>query len=682
MSYSGDVTQIDPPQALAIVLVREFMKFKPIELLHGLRTNMIVRFDDNVDIVMSHKEIILCRYLYEIFEYIPSIPITSVYCISKYYTNGIYTAKTINKLLEVMLESIVVNILRPNMSRALLSVIYQQMQRIYNDIYNNVVFDWVEYASSINIRLFLELQFKPELLDAMREVKETKSVHAVMNTYKILDRIMHENTHNSIARGYVCGTFNPNQIKQMLASRGYVTEIDSKIFKYPIASSFVLGMSDLYELTIESRAGAKALFLSNTAVQDSEYFAREMQLVTMIVEHLVDGDCGSKDYVDWYVRPAGLTNKSDIPNLIGKWYLNKDGNEEIITRQHTHLEGTTIKLRVAYRCQLEDKNSVCTKCFGELSYGIHKHSNLGHFSSTSVTQKISQAILSTKHMSFSATSNDIALSDTAKQFFVIKNNSNYAFKAGLIGKVKTKYKLIINQSEAFGLKDLPSSVNVYDLNPIRVSLISSVIIAVETNGKEEYFEISIRESNKLGSFTYGFLKYILDSNYTLDDYDRYVIDLSGWTTTEPVIEMPELEYNFLLLSKDTKSMLKHNKAKSAKVTDVEETQTALHQKLFDILNTKLEINSALVEVIVYGMSVASLEKGNFDLARNTPNPDVGRIKNIIGNRSLGAAYGWEEVVYTILSPRSFNGVNAVGHILDVMIKPNETILDYYGTVSN
>ncbi len=198
MSYSGDVTQIDPPQALAIVSVREFMKFKPIELLHGLRTNMIVRFDDNVDIVMSHKEIILCRYLYEIFEYIPSIPITSVYCISKYYTNGIYTAKTINKLLEVMLESIVVNILRPNMSRALLSVIYQQMQRIYNDIYNNVVFDWVEYASSINIRLFLELQFKPELLDAMREVKETKSVHAVMNTYKILDRIMHENTHNSL----------------------------------------------------------------------------------------------------------------------------------------------------------------------------------------------------------------------------------------------------------------------------------------------------------------------------------------------------------------------------------------------------------------------------------------------------------------------------------------------------
>lgn len=677
---SGLNDQIAIVEQLSTVPVREFMLFRPIELLDGLKTNIIVRYEDNVDVPMTYKEIILCRYLYEIFEIIPTVPIVSAYSISKYYTNGIYTAKTLNKLLEVILENIVTQLLRPTMTRKVLPLIYQRMQQIYNDIYNNVVFEWIAHASSINIRMFLELQFNPELIEAMRTVKEVKDVYSVTATYKILDQIMHRSLHNSIARGYVSGTFNPNQIKQMLASRGYVTEIDSNIFKYPVASSFVLGMADLYELTVESRAGAKALFLSNTAVQDSEYFAREMQLVTMVVEHLVDGDCGNRDYVDWYVRPASMAGKSDINNLIGKRFLNKDNVEEIITRNHTYLEGTNIKLRVAYRCRVEDKNSVCTSCFGELSYGIHKHSNLGHYCSTSVTEKISQSILSTKHLSFSAASNDIALTDIAKQFFVVKANCNYAFKSGLIGKVKTKYKMIVNQTEAFGIKDLPPTVNVYTLNPTRVSHIESVVIVVETNGKEEHFQIMVKDNNKYGSFTYGFLKYVLQNGFVLDDYDRYIIDLNGWTTTDPVITMPQLEYNYLLLSKDTKSMLKHNK--KTKATDDDETQTSLHQKLFDILNTKLDINSSLVEVIVYAMSVASLKHGNFDLSRNMPEPEVGRIKSIIGNRSLGAAYGWEEVISTILSPRSFNGVNAIGHPLDVMIKPNETILDYYGTLVN
>lgn len=673
--------QVAIVEQLSIVPVRELMRFKPIELLNGLKTNMIIRFEDNIDIPMTYREVVLCRYLYELFEMIPTVPIISTYSISKYYTNGIYTAKTLNKCLEVILEDIVIQLLRPNNTRKLLPVIYERMQYIFNDIYNHVVFNWISYASSINIGLFLELQFKPELIQAMRDVKVKKDVASVTNTYKILDQIMYDNPQNSIARGYVSGTINPNQIKQMLASRGYVTEIDSNIFKYPVASSFVLGMSDLYELAIESRAGAKALFLSNTAVQESEYFAREMHLVTMVVEHLVDGDCGNNDYMDWYVRPALIAGKSDISNLIGKRYLNKNNVEEIITKNHTHLEGTIIKLRVAYRCRTEDKNAICTACFGELAYGVHKHSNLGHFCSTSITEKISQSILSTKHLSFSAASNDIALSETAKQFFVIKNNSNYAFKAGLLGKAKTRYKMIVTQSEAFGIKDLPPSVNVNTLDPKRVSRIETITIVVENGGKEEYYPIPIRENNKFGSFTYGFLRHILQPGmYILDDYDRYIIDLNSWTTTEPIIHLPQLEYNYLLLSKNTKSMLKH--MNTTRTDGDAETQTSLHQKLFDVLNTKLDVNSALVEVVVYAMSVTSVAQANFDLARNTPNPEVVRIKGIIGNRSLGSGYGWEEVISTILSPRSFNGVNAINHPLDVMVKPNETILDYYGTVVN
>jgi hypothetical protein len=59
-----------------------------------------------------------------------------------------------------------------------------------------------------------------------------------------------------------------------------------------------------------------------------------------------------------------------------------------------------------------------------------------------------------------------------------------------------------------------------------------------------------------------------------------------------------------------------------------------------------------------------------------------KIEGILSNRSLGGSYGWERVIYTILSPGSFCGRNAVDHPLDVLICPNETILDYYGTIVN
>lgn len=668
---------------IKVLPVRELYKYQPIELLDNLKTNLIILFEDNVTVNMTYKEIVLQRYVFELNILVPEMAIVSKYCISNFYTNDIYTAKTINKCFEVILEDIVRSFVKPIDSRELLPLCYSRMYDIVNKIYNEIVYANVEYSNSINILDFLEVQFDDNLIEAMKEVQSKKDVDSVNKTYKILDDIMYnkpELKNNIIARGYVAGTVNPNQIKQMLASRGYVTEIDSNIFKYPIASSFVLGMTDIYDLSIESRSGAKALFLSNKAVQESEYFARELQLVTMIVEKLVDGDCGNKDYMDWYVRPKEISGKSDLDNLLGKRFLNEETNkEEVITKYHTNLEGKTIKLRTAMNCKLEDKRCICTACFGDLSYGMHKHTNIGHFSSTEVTQKLTQSILSTKHLTSSATSNDIKLDNNAKLFFNVKNKNNYAFKANLINKVRTSYKMIINQSDAFGLKDLNSNVDVYKLNPARVTRIESIIIVTsDPTGKEEYFPIVIREANKYGSFTYEFLEYIIKEGYTLDDNDRYVINLDNWTSTMNVITMPELEYNFLALAKNIKSEFKYMKIKKGDKSS--ETPESLLQKLFDLVNTKLDVNIALLEVIIYSFSVMSIKDNNYDLGRNSDDTQLMRIKGIITNRSLGAGYAWEEVVSTILSPRSFDGKNAVSHPLDVLLKPNEVIKEFYGTL--
>lgn len=673
-----------------VLPVKELFKFNCEEIKKGLTLDQNIIFEDNVVISHTYRETILLRFILDIYTVIPQIPIVSKHCFKNYYTNGLFTAKTINKAFSSILEDTVNLYIKPNNNRKLLEPLYAKMYDVINNIYNNLSYELPQYTNSINILDLLKIQFNPKLIEAMQDVynnrgKEDsyKTVERVNKTYSILDTILKEDPElqdNVVARGYRSGTINANQVKQVLASRGYVTELDSNIFKYPIASSFTLGMTDIYDQAIESRSGARALYLSTKAVQDSEYFARELQLTTMIVERLVDGDCGQKDYIEWLVRPKGDTvSKPDLNNLIGKYYYNeKTKQEEMITADHKHLEGKVIKLRSALNCKLQDPRSVCTKCFGELAYTIPVHSNIGHYCSTAVTEKITQSILSTKHLSTSANGGDIHLDINAQKFFQVKNNNYYFNMQSRTNKVK--YNIVINQYEAFGFKDINQSTDIRKLNISRVSLISKIILQVdEGNGKITDYPITVEDNKKKGSFTYELLNYVIKHGYTLNNYDNYIICLDKWDFKNPIITMPELEYNFLTLAKNVKSLFKTIKIIKNEYRS-SETPESLLQKAFDTLNYKLDINLALLEIIVYAFTVKSIKDKDYSLGRNIPDRQLMKLSDLIFNRSLGAGYGYEKVINLILNPRSFYGKNRVSHPMDIMIKPEEVV--YHNFVKN
>lgn len=667
------------------VCVREFLKFTQSELRQGLKTDLNVIYEDGVVIPMTSKEIIVQRYMLDIFKVIDAIsnsqvPIRSGICISNFYTNGVLTSKTLNKCFEVILSDVVELIVKPNNSRDCLPMIYSKMYEIFNVIYNDLLYNILHYSNSINIHDFLEIQFEDELLKSMADVVKLKTPESVNKTYEVLDKIIRGNAelkkHNIIARGYISGSVNANQVKQLLASRGYVTELNSSIFNTPVASSFTLGMQHIYDLGIESRSGAKALYLSNRAVQDSEYFARELQLITMIVERLVDGDCGNNDYMDWFVRSSENGGKSDLANLIGKYYYNPTTKrEEVITENHKHLENTTIKLRVAINCKLQDDRAICSKCFGDLYHAIHKHTNIGHFCSTEITEKLTQSILSTKHLSGTASGNSVKLDDVKRNIFTIKSN-NYYFKSNII-KRGVDIKLLIGMDNAFGLKDLNPNVDIYKFNPTRISKVSEIMLQItnlKTN-ETNLLNIEIKDNNKFGILTYSFLNYVLKTGYVLDDFDRYVINMNDWDYTNPLIVMPEFEYNFLNLAKNIKSLLRNIKV--IKGEGSTETPESLLQQLFDLVNFKLDVNIAMLEIVVYAMTVSSIKQNDYNLGRNSNDRQMMKSLELITNRSLGAGYAWQDVVNNILSPKSYYGQNGIDHPLDVMIKPNEVISNFY-----
>ena len=645
------------------------MEFSPQDFIHRLKSNVTVTYDDGVAVTHTAKELAVNRYVYELIPMVPNIGYQSKYSIHNYYSGGMYVSKTINGAFEAILKDAVATYSTTYPDRKWLEAIYEKMYLIMEDIYNYIIYANLDYVSSLDITDFLQIQMNPELIEAIDQVRVKNDLESISNTYAVLDKIIRtdESLHdNPIARGYISGSISANQVKQLLASRGFVTEIDSSIFKYPIASSFVLGLDNIYELATESRSGAKALYLSNRAISMSEYFAREMQLMTMHVERLSDVDCGNREVIDWHVR------KDDLHKLLGKHYFEGD-KEYVISEDSKHLIGTNIRLRNAIRCKAPNKREICTACFGGLSANVPMHSNLGHLSLTVLTERISQLILSTKHITTTASADAIVLTDDMKELLLIKNKDSYAFRANTLNRRGYQYRLVISQDEAKGITDLDMAEDVYKLNISRLTTLNVVYFVMEDpDGKITSIPLHMKQGARYGNLTYDFLSHIKKHGCTVDEAsDNYVIDLTGWNTGVPFVVLPQVEFSYVDLAKAIKDEFKYMKKGSR-------TPEAFLHTIYNIVNDKLSVNIAILEVIIYAATVADKELGDFDMARGSVNAEPTKLMNIMTRRSVGGAYAWEHVNATLLSPNSYYGRNAVNHILDVALKPNETLLEHYG----
>lgn len=680
--------------------VREFLKFTPKELFDGLKTNVIVRFDDG-DVPLTAREIIINRFIWDVFTYFKEMPIYSKYDITKYYTNGIFTAGSLTTILEVLFKDIVDIYVRPTHSRAVLNdYFFEKCQDIYNDIYNVVICQCWDYCTSIDVIDFLQIQFQNELIGSIKDLNKTKDESGVEKVYKTLDRVImtYESLkNNNVVKGYISGTYNKNQVMQMCGCRGFVSELNSSIFKEPVVSSYVLGLRTNYEIAVVSREAAKSLYVSHKAIEQSEYLARTIQLVTMRMNRLIDGDCGSTDYYEWYIDPDPIIGKSELDLIIGKYYLDEETNSlKPITKNDTHLIGKTIKLRSPHKCKVKHPACCCVACVGEIGYSIPYHSNIGHTASVEATEKISQSILGTKHLTGSAKSIEFNLGPTEAEYFNKVNDDGIRIKNPAYNIKKYKYDLIVPQDSARGFNGITVNDNVDKLIPSKISRLDEIYLRITDKfGNEKYESIQVAfnknlsrevkktgKSNKvMGYFTTGFLKYIINGDGTNPNYqlepgtDNYIISLNEWIRMcqnrdlegkeeMKVIEFPKLEFSFLQLTKEVADVVK-------KISSEDGSIDKFIQTMFNILNVKLDINLALIEIIACSFIIMSKEKGDVHLGRGKSN-DVASVAEIIYRSSLGGTAGFERHKSYFLSPTTF-GNNIVAHPMDVLLRPRETV---------
>lgn len=662
ITMDGKVTKALP--------IRELFKLPTDYIIKHIKGGLVLEFEDGEVKHLKSKEIVLSIFYWEIFKYYPTLPIKSNYIATLYFKNNVESNEAHLDFLEVIAEDIIYGYIRYRDDKGeQIDKLYSLIHDVAENLYDATDEDLKAYVASIDVIDMLEIQLRKRNMDAINNVKENLDSDSVRESYKVFTEELNspELKNNPVVLAAKSGAVNNGQLMAMLNVGGYKTDANGKIFPYPVASSFMLGMDNMYDVLVESRTAVKALYLSTVAIQSTETFAKELQLLAMYIETIYrNDDCGSTNYLEWIVSDA-----KDLKNLIGSYYLNQETNKlDLIKKDSTHLIGKQIKLRNVIGCKHWNKHAVCAKCFGDLHYQVPKTANIGHYSGVSITEPTTSLSLKSKHQNDSASAEEIVLDDIAEKFLSVKNKNSFAIKDGF--KTPEHIKVIIRAPQEFlhGVKDInEDNVNTIDIYKVTtIYYIDIAVIDLRTK-QEEVYRIDIKRGNRIGALTDRFLQYILKTGYTLSRKSSdFEIDITNMKPGFPIIILPDIEYNYLSLALDIKSMLR-------KITLKDNASTFL-AKLYTLINSKLSVNIAFISIIVRALIVVDVKNQNFDLpGPHADGNQIFKISDVTKKRSLSNSLvlGW--AASTLKSAHSFVKAGRPNSVLDVLFTPQEAI--YY-----
>lgn len=658
------------------IQARTLLQYSTAQLWEMLYGQFVLVFDDGQEQQVHYKAVLYSSYFWDFHRLFPKTPLLYRHYVDSVLKGGALTSKThIEMLGKVFWDVVDVYELKNAEQR---DPLVEMMYRITNQVYNDLSYRCENYATSIDILDFVNIVEHQEIKPALEAVDGSRAT--LERAYDTVLKVLNHSTDmpdNAVIRAFRAKMVNPNQVLQCVAPRGFVTEVDGHIIPQPVTRSFTNGMRSLHNIVAESRPAAKSLYYAEAPLEQAEYFARRLQLLCMTVEKLYYGDCGTTEYLCWRVKgptfdaSGRLTFPGDLKYMVGKYYLNESTQQlEVVTKDSAELIGKSIMLRSPLRCKHRDKHGVCSVCFGKLADNVSPYANLGHLCAATMTQQTGQNILSAKHIETSSTSEMIVLDNLSAKFFEVSASGNsYLINKQLHG---TGAKCVVSRDEAFGLTDIRLVNNIMDINPARVSEIGTVGMVLADGLPPT--PIVLERNGRPALLTYEFLGYLKTHGWELDANGNYLFDLSNWDFTKPVFRLPDVEYNFSQHSKEIAKVIESRMNDIAERVKQDSPASTLVE-LFDLVNAKLNVNLALLEIIIYASMVRNLEEDDMGLARGHATSSLGIANMVINGRSLSNALAYEDQTTLIFDPKSFFKGNRPDSVFDAFVTPREAVAD-------
>ena len=280
-----------------------------------------------------------------------------------------------------------------------------------------------------------------------------------------------------------------DQAKQIVFSRGYVSDFNGMIKETPIKHSLLEGLTqeEFFNSTYGCRKGLLDVAL-NTGT--SGYLSRKLLFTgtNLELDDQLD-DCGTTDYLTVYVSDD---KKSKM--LLERYFLNDKNELEKITKENRQsLIGKNIQLRTPIFCKSE---KICKKCYGDLYKLIHSKF-VGVIAAQSLGETNTQLILRTFHSSGVAKlgkpNEDKELIDDAKQ-------------KDIVGDLTLASRLF-HQTKGKNYNDLvDESYEIYnrsrDIMHVHFECIISQMMWANNNGEETLWRL-LENRNKIAPSYYS-----------------------------------------------------------------------------------------------------------------------------------------------------------------------------------
>lgn len=537
-------------------------------------------------------------------------------------------------------------------------IAYQTTNLIFNDFTYNLE----EYVSTISALDFIEVVTHPVIKEANENTKPKES--SIKHCYNIIEGVLKtpgELMGNAIAKAAKGRRGSMGQTLQCVSHRGYLTDIDSHIFRHPILRGYVHGFRSLYDSMIETRSASKALMFAKEPLALTEYFNRKMQLGGSVVNNVHHGDCGSTRYMSWRVKA------NDIRALVGKYHL-VDSKLVAIKPEERHLIGKQIHMRTVFGCRHPDPYGVCATCLGEIAFNIPRDTNLGHVSTTVMCQDGSQQVLSTKHLDGSAAVDEIELSEFEQRYLSIDTDPN---RLCLSPRLKTaSVKLVVQAEEVKNLSDIAvvTDDGIRDLPIGRMSDLTEVMIQVHTNAGVDEVVIPVYRGNRHSAMTHDLLIWIKQHGFAVTERGHYEIDLTGWDVDVPIFELPMKHVSMVDYMNTIETMIKSAKGKKGTKTlrDFETPDAALVE-LHELVSSKLQVPISYLEVIILSTMIKDSDTNDRFFPKDGDPYEFGVYTDNMALRSLTGVAAYQGQTAVLTDPKSFVYRKRARHILDPLL---------------
>lgn len=364
-----------------------------------------VLFEDGKEVEMTATQLIINSHFWDIHRQLPWLPVISEHCVNTVLKGQLLSSSTHRQLFERIFWYIHDTALEKGIpfNRDTVDRINEMVYRKSNELYNHACLELERFVISTDLEDYYDLLNYPPMKAVIDNLQPNES--SIAESYAEATRILLHDpgvASNDLAISARSGTVKISQLLQCIVCRGYVTDIDSKIFPEPSMGCYVRGFADYYSLMTDTRTAAKSLYFSATLLRMSEYNSRKLQLLCQSVMNLHMVDCGSQQYLHYKLagpvidENGRVTNKGDMHRFAGMYFLNEDtGKLQELKPNDTQYLGKILKFRSPLNggCAHPDPHGICMKCYGSSAITIPEGTNIGYTLTAALMQILSQSIL-------------------------------------------------------------------------------------------------------------------------------------------------------------------------------------------------------------------------------------------------------------------------------------------------